>query len=105
MAFDLNHVLTMFNTPPELFSQMNSAFLAKGWAAEGALFENRYEIRSKHPVQWMADGEQTVVARLMLLTVAEILDQFGFRIYATVKLASSCDVLVCQRERQNVVDS
>lgn len=104
ISFDLLNTLTMFGAPTELFSQMNNTFLARGWANEGATFENRHEIRTKNHV-WMAEGEQTVIARLMLLTVAEVLDQFGFRIYATMKLASACDVLVCQRERHNVVDA
>lgn len=104
IAFDLVNHLTLFGAPPELFSQMNNTFIARGWATEGAMFENRHEIRTSSHV-WMGEGEVTVVARLMLLTLAEVLDQFGFRVYATVKLASACDVLICQRERQNVIDA
>lgn len=75
-------------------------FQAQDWSAETAYVEDRIEIRLKK-AYWMAQGEDTVKVRLMLLEIAEVLDLSGFRIYASARLCNSNDILFCMKENHD----
>lgn len=56
------------------------------------------EIRMKK-TYWTPEGEDTVRIRLMMLAVVETLEEFGFRVYASVQAGTEGDLLVCCRRQ------
>jgi hypothetical protein len=97
ISFDQSHVLTVHGGPDDFRQCLITRFNAQDWAAESAYVEDRVEIRLKKPY-WMPNGTDTIKARLMLLEVAEVLDLFEHKIYASLRLGNSNDTLFCVRE-------
>jgi hypothetical protein len=81
ISFNRGDLLRLIGAPPELnepFKQMLGALLQKeGWKEQGA-----YEFKLRgYP--WFATGGEAVVARVLLLSMLEILEAHGFSLYAS----------------------
>lgn len=103
ISFDQGHVLTVHNGPSELSQCLMARFNAQNWAAESAYIEDRVEIRMKKPY-WMPNGTDTIKTRLMLLEIAEVLDRFEHRVYASLRLGSTNDTLFCMKEPRGLIE-
>lgn len=106
ITFDQLDIITVHEAALELTQQLIRRFEQAGWSKESAFVEERMEIRLKEKY-WLADGQKTVMIRLMLLAIVETLEQFDFRIYASLRAVSSGsgepDALICYKQ-SNVAD-
>lgn len=108
ISFDGLDEVTVHEAPPELTQQLIQRFKQAGWSKESAFVEERMEIRLKE-TYWAAKGQDNVVVRLMLLAIVETLEQFDFRIYASLRAIDSAggepDSLICCRKAMTPDDS
>lgn len=111
ISFDGLNVVTVHEGPPGLTQQLIERFKQAGWSASSVFIEERLEIHLKK-TYWLVGGQDNVVIRLMLLTIVETLEQFDFRIYASLRAAditSSAygepDSLVCCRKAMTPDDT
>lgn len=107
ISFDQMHTVTVHEGRSELCRQLIQRFKQAGWSKESAFVEDRMEIRLKE-LYWLANGEKTVEVRLMLLAIMEILEQYGFRTYASLRTVDrgggEPDSLICCRTRDGEQD-
>lgn len=96
ISFEQFNILTIHDGPHDLCQSLISTFAQNKWSKESAFLDERLELRLKKNY-WFPSGEETVRARLMLLTIFETLSSFRFKVYASIRLTSNCDVLVCNR--------
>ena len=99
ISFEDFNRLVIHDGVPEVSTRLHEVFLEKKWSKESTILDRRQDIKLEK-AYWLPGGQDTVQARLILLTIADVLDKFGFRIYASVRLTSSSDMLVCKRARE-----
>jgi len=102
ITLDQMNIITMLESPPELSSQLIQRLKQANWSKETVFVDDRIEIRLKEQYGF-ANGEKTVEARMILLAIVETLEQFGFKIYASIRAVGkdSCeaDSLICFKTR------
>lgn len=107
ISLDQMDVISMHGAPPELSQQLIQRFKQASWSKENVFIEDRIEIRLKE-MYWFVNGEKTVEVRMMLLAIVETLEQFGFRIYASMRAVNresgQPDSLICCKRREEERD-
>ena len=109
ISFDKFKILSIHNGPHDIIQKLMQTFAEWTEGTESFHDENRVELRLKSSY-WMSHGEGTMILRKMMLRIAETLDAFHFRIYASVRTVGSvytaaeqeADVLVCSKEKSSV---
>lgn len=103
ISFDWVDKMKIVNTPPSdlteaLVAEFNSNYRLKSHELE----KDRLKLKF-HGHPWQAGSEQTVKLRMMLLKLLEVLERFGYSLYANVSETygseADADVLVVTRRK------
>ena len=103
ISFDWTDKMKIVDAPPkDLTNALVAEFKAKYKLKSHELESNRLKLKF-HGQPWQANSEETVQVRMMILSLLEILERFGYSLYASMDQVNGsdaeADVLIVTRQK------
>lgn len=103
ISFDWTDKMKIVDAPPgdlaeALIAEFKAKYRLKSHELEGGRLKLKF-----HGQPWQASGEETVMSRMLLLSLLGILERFGYSLYASIDQVNGsgieADVLVVTRQK------